>query len=1181
MADGKVEKIIEFKAAEAINQIDKLIGRLNRVNQMVSQVEKTAGSISFEKFIPAIDNFAKSFSKLRIDPQNLDNISKMAQALNRFKMTSVELNKSNFDISFAKITKGIYSFTDSISRMKLLGSTITQISELGRAINRLTNSSIKLQNTKVSFTSLTQAIYAFVGSILRLKELDAAIAKLNSLADVLDRLKIYDKKTFFRGIVSGATGVARESNKAAKNVKNQADQTNALSKAQDTLNNALNRTNNQLNRIAKYISINNLMRIYNWLERIGETLYDLVKVYSEYQENINLATVAYGGLENAAKSLYPFVERISTAFGLNESEVIRAIGLFKQMGNAMQLAQEDSELLSSGLTKMAYDISSLYNISFDRALSALQSALVGQTKPIRSATGADITENTLRMTLKNLGITKEIRDLSYVEKRLVMVISLTKQLTNAQGDLARTIESPANQLKILQQQLERLRIALGDLINVFVGRILPYINGFVMALVEVIKYVTEFVKQLLGIEDMEYDYSGLTGTSDSVDDLIDGLEEANETAEELKKNLVGIDELNILEPKEESSSFEIDPTILAAFKAALTDWDNKMDEVEMKAYKIRDAILSWFGMKPGENGEWELIPEGKLDRFLSKLERLVKAKNDFFEQNPDANWLDFLNAQIGDTIRLILNLGETWLNLKFPLPSAIIGFMDAVKDFQNGNYLHGILETIESIGLVLFWIGTIVGNSTFTGLGLTIYGISRFIQDLNKYLEDGELSLKEIIGLVADLLVSGIGILLLTMSGNLSSIVGSLSSAVTWFKDLGAAIVGAIGGNSAASSALTFMLDSVSKIAGAILIAVGAIETIWGVFEWLKDGEPTLDSVYKILQGISLVILGIGVLIGNVPLIIAGAVGIIISWLMKWDGENGALYNSIKNVFQTVVDSIKKIIEALKPAVKAIIDLLGKILPVIVDILSMAIDLIVPVVDFVVALIEGAVNILASIIEGLANFIGGVVESISQILGGIIDFIVGIFTLDLERAFKGIKNIFVGLVNAVITIIEAAINVVVAVLNTIIGLILGAVKGLVNLIGGTIEKIGSWLGFDWNLTIKGEIPKIPTAHLTRVQAYENGGYPNKGMFLMNEGTSAEMLGSIGGKTAVVNNEEIASALAQAMSPLLGSVVTAVQNVAATDRPIVLNIDSREAARATQKGNRKLGYNQIGGEFANV
>lgn len=129
----------------------------------------------------------------------------------------------------------------------------------------------------------------------------------------------------------------------------------------------------------------NLTYIYYWFKRIGNILYDLVKVYAEYQENINLATVAYGRLNGemrATTELYPFVEKMSKAFGLNESELIRSVGLFKQMANAMRLTAEQGDLLSEGLTKMAYDISSLYNISFDRAMSALQSSLVGKKLPL-------------------------------------------------------------------------------------------------------------------------------------------------------------------------------------------------------------------------------------------------------------------------------------------------------------------------------------------------------------------------------------------------------------------------------------------------------------------------------------------------------------------------------------------------------------------------------------------------------------------------------------------------------------------------------------------------------------------------------------------------------------------------------------------------------------------------------
>ena len=135
-------------------------------------------------------------------------------------------------------------------------------------------------------------------------------------------------------------------------------------------------------------------------KRMGERVYSLIKAYAEYQENINLATVAYGKWNDelrATTELYPFVEKMTSAFGLNESELIRSVGLFKQMANAMRLTAEQGDLLSEGLTKMAYDISSLYNVSFERAMSALQSSLVGQTKPIKKSS-----RFTWKQVLKNL-----------------------------------------------------------------------------------------------------------------------------------------------------------------------------------------------------------------------------------------------------------------------------------------------------------------------------------------------------------------------------------------------------------------------------------------------------------------------------------------------------------------------------------------------------------------------------------------------------------------------------------------------------------------------------------------------------------------------------------------------------------------------------------------------------------
>ena len=1030
MAD-KIQKSIEFKAAKAVGEIDKLIVRLQRTSDMLKTVEKTANGISFQKFIPAIDAFVKSFSRLDALPKNIENIRVMAQALNRFRMTAVELNKTDMTVSFAKVTRAIYSFTDSIRRMEVLATTINQIAELGRAINRLVNASIKLQNMKVSFTSITQAIYAFVGSILRIKDLDEVIVKLERLATAMDTLVKSSKKfTVVRDFA--------EFEKAKKKVSGLQE---TITKLKDELKklkgetkitlNIADKIPNVIKGIQNGIKLINFTHIYYWTKRIGDLVYDLIKVYAEYQENINLATVAYGGLEQATEDLYPFVEKMTDAFGLNESELIRSVGLFKQMANAMRLTAEQGDLLSEGLTKMAYDISSLYNISFDRAMSALQSSLVGQTKPIRGATGADITENTLRITLQELDIGKEIRDLSFVEKRLIMVISLTKQLANAQGDLARTIESPANQLKILSQQLERLRLAIGNVLTIGMQQVLPYINGFVMALVEAINFVAEFMRALLGIEDIEYDYSGLTGVDDSVSDIIDGMEEANEKSEELKKNLLGIDELNILEPQETTTFEGIDPTILEAFNNAMTEWDNKMESVNMKAYAIRDAILSWLGLEKDENGNWLLDMDSTLGKIIEKITEAKGLMEGFLnlgnvEEGEEDEGVGGLLNSIKEIWQYVDGIATTLLEIKFPFLSGFLKIVEGIKEIkESGANLENVMDIVEGIGLLLIWIGLTLGSKPFLGLGLVIKGISDTIDAINKMMEDGEIELHEIVDVLLSLGETIVGLMLLT---KLKTLVAWVTVLKTWIIDVGTAIKLALGGSSAAASALTFLLNKLKVIFAVVSMIVGVFEIFKNIQGWIDGTIPPLQALFGILKGVALVLIGIMSLLGR-----WGAVAAATATLVAAGIAESAIKKSSQNNNKETTEEEK---------------------------------------------------------------------------------------VDLE-----VK-------------LETEIS--------------------------SIDK-----------TIESTFQKL------NVKTYANGGYPNKGLFMMNEGNSAEMLGTINGRTAVVNNDQIAGALANALTPLLGSVVTAVENVAASDRPIVLYADSREIARASQKGSKKLGYNPIGGEFANV
>ena len=333
------------------------------------------------------------------------------------------------------------------------------------------------------------------------------------------------------------------------------------------------------------------------LANVSRELTRLANKSSEYLENVNLFQVAFDGSYQSAER---FVNKITEMYGLDESRITRVVGIFKQLGNAMNVSAETGERLATLMTQMSLDISSLYNVDFERATSVLQSAFSGQTKPIRGTTGADITQSTLQTTLDSLGIEKMVSDLTFAEKRLLIIISLTQQLKEATNDLGRTIESPANQLKVLSEQWQRLSRALGNTFLPILSKILPYLNAIMMVLTAIINMIAK----LFGYKKDDYDY--FSGTSDAVMDLEDSLGKATAGVGKLKKALSGLrgfDKLNVISTPSSGGAgggsgtggTGISGDILKAFNDAYDSYNQKLSDVQMKAAKIRDSIMEWLG----------------------------------------------------------------------------------------------------------------------------------------------------------------------------------------------------------------------------------------------------------------------------------------------------------------------------------------------------------------------------------------------------------------------------------------------------------------------------------------------------------------------------------------------------------------------------------------------------------
>lgn len=211
---------------------------------------------------------------------------------------------------------------------------------------------------------------------------------------------------------------------------------NEIAKVEKSLDKTSDKAKETNKNLSSAFKVGSLFVFIRSLKRVGETLGRLTDKSSSYLENINLYQVAFNGAYEGADK---FVNKITEMYGLDESWAVRTVGIFRQLANAMGLAVEQADSLSYLMTQMSIDISSLYNVDIDRASQILQSALAGQTRPIRGVTGADITQNTLQQTLNQLGIDRTISQLSFAEKRLVIIISLTRQLQQSVNDFGRTI----------------------------------------------------------------------------------------------------------------------------------------------------------------------------------------------------------------------------------------------------------------------------------------------------------------------------------------------------------------------------------------------------------------------------------------------------------------------------------------------------------------------------------------------------------------------------------------------------------------------------------------------------------------------------------------------------------------------------------------------------------------------
>lgn len=369
------------------------------------------------------------------------------------------------------------------------------------------------------------------------------------------------------------------------------------------VNNDVKKLDSNINNVTKSSNKlgNTLKNVFTFagVKKVSSTFLKWLNESVNYTEQLNLFNVVFDNVEKNGKQAFSelgksatqFQYKLSEVFGTNKTETLYMQGIFQSMGETVGIKDNYSAIMSETMTKLTYDLASLYNKTEESTAEALRAGVyAGQTKPLRSF-GIDVTQTSMQPILDSLGIDEQVKNLSQAEKEILRYLATLKQAQIAMGDFANNLESPSNQLKIFRQQLVEAKVAVTSLFIGTYAKALPYANAFLM----VIKETASAIATMFGIELKDYN-TGIASQEGIYDGIADSAENASKAVKELKRQALGFDEIhNINENNDNgngtSASGGIDQRLLDAIKG----YDNGMDKVKMKATEIRDKIMEWLG----------------------------------------------------------------------------------------------------------------------------------------------------------------------------------------------------------------------------------------------------------------------------------------------------------------------------------------------------------------------------------------------------------------------------------------------------------------------------------------------------------------------------------------------------------------------------------------------------------
>lgn len=508
-----VEISAESQGAEL--NIDKLTTAISNL--------RTKGSVG--KVCTSLDKLSSSISALKQASAGISGLDKVTNFLN--------------GISSVNTTAGVRG----------VNSVVNAIKKIPNAVSALNG--VDFYSMSGSITQLTNALAPLsILDISGLKSLGSAFKAIGTVPDLTDKLKAADLDSFAdscQKISTALTPLASQletvGNAFAKlppQLSKVVTQSNRVTAANERQKKSYMSLSSQMNSFMR-----NMAKLVS-LKAIATYLGNAAEKFNSYYEAANLFGVSMKGLTSEAST---FINKMETLLGIDPTESMNNMATIQSLTTSFGLTSDKAYVLSKNLTQLGYDLASLKNIPVAESFTKIQAAISGELEPIRRL-GVDISNARLQQELLNLGYSQSVSTLSQADKAVLRYIAIMKQTTDAQGDFARTLSSPANMIRILQAQLNSLARAVGSLLYPALKSILPPL----IAAVELIKELVTGIASLMGVKVEFPDFSSASDDVSGVTDALDNTTKATGKAAKAFKNyIMGFDELNVIQKDNGSS----------------------------------------------------------------------------------------------------------------------------------------------------------------------------------------------------------------------------------------------------------------------------------------------------------------------------------------------------------------------------------------------------------------------------------------------------------------------------------------------------------------------------------------------------------------------------------------------------------------------------------------------------